>query len=267
VADLVATSRALGVSLEFSANTEYEPDIVRHLKKINGPFLIHNYFPRPKKDFTINLASENTRIRKESIAHCINAVKLCTLFRLPFYSVHAGFRLDVPPVHLGKQFPEIELLSYEDAYEFFLDSIRKILKETSSSPCKILIENNVITQQNMKGMENPLLMCHFVEMERLLTDLGDNQFGFLVDFGHLNVSSRTLGFSKECFLDALDDHMFCFHVHENNAEMDQHKAFGGDAWFLPYLHKHPEIPIVIETDNNPHENIISMIALLERNAG
>ena len=47
-------------NIEFSGGV-YEGNILKKLNKVKKQqnILIHNYFPRPKKDFVLNLASEN----------------------------------------------------------------------------------------------------------------------------------------------------------------------------------------------------------------
>ena len=46
-------------NIEFSGGL-YEEDILKKLKKLQKKqnILIHNYFPRPKKDFVLNLAKK-----------------------------------------------------------------------------------------------------------------------------------------------------------------------------------------------------------------
>ena len=40
-------------------------------------FLIHNYFPPPKKNFILNLGSTNENIRLQSVNLCKGAINLC----------------------------------------------------------------------------------------------------------------------------------------------------------------------------------------------
>ena len=54
-------------NVELGSNHIYEKNF-NYVKKYNFNFLIHNYFPTPKKDFIINIASSNKSIRNRSLS-------------------------------------------------------------------------------------------------------------------------------------------------------------------------------------------------------
>ena len=85
------------------SGTRYSKNIInnlRNLKKIN--FLIHNYFPPPKKSFVLNLASENHEIYKMTVDHINYAIECCDKLNSKYYSFHAGFLCDFNINELGK---------------------------------------------------------------------------------------------------------------------------------------------------------------------
>src|SRR5207253_830360 len=96
------------------------------------------------------------------------------------------------------------------------------------------------------------------ELRRLLTDVADDGFGVLVDVGHLNVSARALGFDRARFIETLAPFIGGFHVSDNGGLVDEHRAFGRDAWFLPFLRTCPNVPITIELDRAATREIIEM---------
>ena len=71
-------------NIELSGGTKYYPsyetDLIELKNKFQLNYLIHNYFPPPKKPFVINLASLNDEIYTTSINHCKNAIRLSRRF-------------------------------------------------------------------------------------------------------------------------------------------------------------------------------------------
>jgi hypothetical protein len=57
----------------------------------------------------------------------------------------------------------------------------------------------------------------------------------LLDFGHLKVSSNTLGFDLSSAIDCLGPWISGYHLSENHAENDDHLNFDANAWFFPYI--------------------------------
>ena len=52
-------------NIELSSNHSYENNYLKLLKGLNFSYLIHNYFPIPKKSFVVNIASKNKSIRNK----------------------------------------------------------------------------------------------------------------------------------------------------------------------------------------------------------
>ena len=49
----------LNIGIEFSSGIQYNSENINTFKRTKGPKLSHNYFPAPKTDFVLNLASKN----------------------------------------------------------------------------------------------------------------------------------------------------------------------------------------------------------------
>ena len=60
--------------------------------------------------------------------------------------------------------------------------------------------------------------------------------GLLLDLGHLNVSSKIMGFDRDLFLykylEAFADKVFEVHLSENNGILDEHLAIKEKSWQL-----------------------------------
>ena len=97
-------------NIEFSGGV-YEGNILKKLNKVKKQqnILIHNYFPRPKKDFVLNLASENKIIFRKTESFIKKSILLCSRLKIKYYSFHAGFLIDPKIKMLGKKIKKIKL--------------------------------------------------------------------------------------------------------------------------------------------------------------
>lgn len=235
--ELVRFSNENDIPLEFSF-TNYEENSQKILAHLNNNFILHNYFPRPLEDFTINLASTDSVIRGKSIDHVLNALRISDQFNLPFYAVHSGFRVDILPTQLGGKFNANGLVEYDRSYEIFKKSLETILAKTARYKTTLLIENNVITEENMNTSEdNPLLMCEGSEFMRLFSDIKDERLGILIDVGHINVSAHALKFDKGAMVEQCAAWTKGYQLSENNGITDDHAAVKDVSWFWPFLSK------------------------------
>ena len=62
---------------ELGSNHKYENDLKNKLKINNNHYLVHNYFPVPKDDFVINIASHNDAILNKSLEQIKTSLKFC----------------------------------------------------------------------------------------------------------------------------------------------------------------------------------------------
>ena len=65
--------------------------------------------------------------------------------------------------------------------------------------------------------------------------------GLLLDLGHMNISSKIMGFDRQKFLDEYlakyGDRLFEVHISENNGLKDEHKALDENSWQYDALKK------------------------------
>ena len=123
-------------NLELGSNVDYADDnidvIHRYRKDFNIKFLVHNYFPRPKHDFVLNLASDENEVAYRSIEHCKSTVQLAAALGSPFYSVHAGFLFSAAPKDLGQNQTRLRRIPHDVAYSNFVEKDRKSTRLNSS---------------------------------------------------------------------------------------------------------------------------------------
>ena len=87
-------------NIELGSNHVYQKNLI--IPK--GPkYIVHNYFPVPKKDLIINIASLNAKIRKESIKHILNSINFTKKIKGKLYTFHPGFISDPKKVSSSKK--------------------------------------------------------------------------------------------------------------------------------------------------------------------
>ena len=198
---------------------------------------IHNYFPAPKSEFVINLASNNKTIIRKSMKQLKRSILLTKNLKNEFFSFHAGFRVDPEPKNLGKKFKEIELIKKKQAERNFYNNLMILNKFAKRKNVKLLIENNVVSKKNLRVFKgNPLLLTAPNEIINFFKKLPD-EIGFLLDVGHLKVSSKTEKFNLIKGLIKLNKITTGYHLSNNNGLEDENKNFTKNVWFLKYLKK------------------------------
>ena len=93
-------------NIELSGGTnyydEYVDDLLQLKKEYNLNYLIHNYFPPPKKHIVINFASLNDDVYEKSIKHAYRTIELAKILSVRKIGFHAGFLIDPSSSELGK---------------------------------------------------------------------------------------------------------------------------------------------------------------------
>jgi len=243
-------ARAEAVSrIELSSGVPYGADnlelVRRHTEEFT--FLVHNYFPAPKKPFVLNLASVEEEGITRSRQHCRQAIDLTAELGAPFYAAHAGFAAAVEVEQLGRTFSGNPSVPRETAYSIFLESVIELVAYARDKGVAFYIENNVVAPFNApNGRNDYLLLCDPEELLAFHQDVGDPEFGYLLDVGHLNVSAATLGFDRGEAMDVLAPHIRAFHLSDNNGQADTNEPFGEEAWFLPWLERCANAETVLE---------------------
>lgn len=225
--------------------------------------IIHNFFPVPKKNFVLNLASNNPDIFKKSLNMIKKNIILSSLNKLKIYSFHAGFLID-PKIHeLGKQISTQKLQDRKKTIKLFVKRLKDLSKFAKKYNVEILIENNVITKKNLiKFKSNPLLMTTTSEILEIMKKTPNN-INLLLDVGHLKVSAITLKFDYIKAIKKLDKYIKGYHLSDNNGHEDSNKEINSNSWFLKYLKKDKKY-LTIEVYDNNLNKIKKMINLLNK---
>lgn len=225
-------------NIELSGGTEYyegyEEDIFDLKEKYNLNYLVHNYFPPPKEDFVLNLASLDDAIFERSLEQLRKSIRLARLLSTDKFGFHAGFYVDIGVNEIGKAVSARHLCNTKQAYERFCKGFNLIKDE--SKGIDIYVENNVYSKTNFSiyGLQNPFMLTSPAEYRELQQHIN---FKLLLDVAHLYVSSRSLGFDFNLHLDQMSMETDYVHLSDNDGWHDQNAEFISDSKLLNKIKK------------------------------
>lgn len=254
-------------NLELGSKVAYTPDNLNLVFKYNNPlhFLLHNYFPVPQNDFVLNLASDDSQVFKCSMDHCKQAVDISAKIGSPFYSVHSGFAFHAAPCDLDHKQSDLPRIPYDKAYRIFVNAVTELADYAVKKKVKLAVENNVVTKFNLTGGKNEIMLLAEAEetLDFYKAVSSDNIF-FLIDLGHLKVTSKSLKFSIVAYLDAVLPYAIAFHLSDNDSSSDQHLPFDENVWFKDLIKKGPSRFFIIESRNLEFSKMIHCYHCLEK---
>ncbi len=231
--------------------------------------LVHNYFPLATPPFVLNLASLDWETLERSRSHCRAAVDISRDLGGAVYAAHAGYAAELTPDVLGDParqaaLPADRLANRDDAYATLVESSRLLTAYARERGVRFLVENHVLAAGAGERGAELLFAVDPSGMEQLVRDVGEPEFGLLLDVGHLKVSAATLGFDPVSAAASLAPWIGALHLSENDAIADTHEPFGDEAWFLPLLRTLPDAAVTIELQAQPIEAIADVRATVAR---
>lgn len=241
-----------GINLEPKTLTYLERLVVG--KKLS--ILIHNYFPAPKKSFVLNLAAMDADILQRSREHCRQAIRLCARLGSPFYSVHAGFCYHAIPQKLGEKQTDLPRIAKSAAYKIFTESIALLADYAANYHVDILIENNVLTTDNLIDSQNELMLgVTTADLIDCMKNFEGKNVFTLLDVGHLKISTNTLGLDPAKELNTIAPYVKAIHLSDNDALRDSNKKINKESWFWPNIkHIRKTVKYILEVrDLTPEE--------------
>lgn len=227
IGDVLDACASSGITnIELSGGTRYYESILEDLKKYklkNGfKYAVHAYFPPPKDDFVVNLASCNDEIYNCSVQHYLSCIEMLKSLDCHVLGIHAGFFVEVGVEQIGKEISADIVYDKQEGMERFCSAYNKIKKEASKYQIEVYLENNVLDEGNYRRFHgnNYFMMTDYetiMEMKKKI------EFPLLLDLGHLFVSCHTLGLDFEEQVERLKQHVRWIHVSDNNGVLDMHQ--------------------------------------------
>ena len=90
-------------NLELGSNHSYSKNFLKICKEYKFKYLVHNYFPIPKKNFAVNIGSLDEKIRKRSISHIKKSIRSTKSIKSELYTFHPGFMDDPKSSNIQKK--------------------------------------------------------------------------------------------------------------------------------------------------------------------
>lgn len=213
-------------NIELSGGTEYyedmEADLQKYKKMYGLKYACHAYFPPPKEDFVVNLASCNDKIYKKSVEHYEKCIEMLARNDIRILSIHAGFLVEITTQTIGRKIVNPIVYEEKEAYDRFCEAYRYIAALCRQNQIDFYLENNVLSSENYKEFHNHnyFMMTDYASIKKMKEKL---EFELLLDLGHLFVSSRTLKLSYDEQCEKLKPYIKWLHVSENNGVRDMHQ--------------------------------------------
>lgn len=254
-------------NIELTGNILYEKNYKKILKDYKSKhkfnFLIHNYFPIPKKPFMLNLGTENSYLNRKSVDNCLKSIELCNELKLKKFSVHAPFLVNFKTSEAGKKIKERKISNKSKILKIFKKNFN-LLKKYVDYDLKLYVENNVLSKENFLNFnkQNPLMLTSFKDYDDMRQEVN---FMPLLDTGHLKVSCKTLklDFTKE--FKNFAKYTDFIQVSDNNSLSDQNKKikYGSLIYKLLKTLKNKKITYSIEVYGKM-KNFLDTIKTLNR---
>jgi sugar phosphate isomerase/epimerase len=164
--------------------------------------------------------------------------------------VHSGFAFHASPGDLNRPQTALPRIPYEKAYGIFLEAVRELARYGARKGVKLALENNVVAEFNLSGGRNEiLLLAEAEESLSFFKEAGSGNLFFLIDLGHLKVTSNVLKFDKDEYLKSIIPYVIGFHLDDNNGLVDEHRGFDESVWFRQILMENREKTFILEAQN------------------
>ena len=269
ISDVLAVCKKENISnVELGSNHIYEKNFKKIIQQYNFRFLVHNYFPIPRKSFVVNIASLNKQIRTISIQHAKKAINFCQSTNSKLYTIHPGFLVD--PINASRTKNNYDFMwdnnnlngNYNLAFNNMLSSLKKIVHFAKNKKVRVAIETEgSFKKKNFGLMQKP------DEYKKLFKYFTPKNLGINLNIGHLNLAARAFKFSKVKFVEDIEDYIVAIELSHNNGIEDEHLPIKRKAWYWKILKKKIfiTVPKILEYRNCNISKIKQSIELLKKN--
>ena len=221
-------------NIELGSNHVHEKDYLKIINKYsNKNFCVHNYFLRPKKDFVVNIASNNIEIRDNSIKHIFKSIDFCEKIGAKLYTFHPGFLPDPKDENRkNKNYDflydnaKIEFINYSNTFDQMIKSIDSIVNYARQKNVTVAIET-----EGSVSKKDHLLLQEPKEFENLKKYFNYNDIKINLNIGHLNLAMNSFKFKYDSLVKIIDKYIIAFELSHNNGINDEHKPLENEAWY------------------------------------
>ena len=268
LSDVLLTCKRENIfNVELGSNHIHEKNFRKIIQKYKFNFLVHNYFPIPKKNFVVNIASQNEKIRNLSVKHAKNAINFCKKTKSKLYTIHPGFLSDPVKANYKKKNydfiwtnPKLKA-NYELAFNTMIFSLKELVSFARDKKVKLAIET-----EGSYRKKNLLLMQKPEEYQKLFNFFSPRDLGINLNIGHLNLASSAFHFSKSKFIFMIRDYIVALELSHNNGREDQHLPLQKGMWYWKVIkdYKFSKVYKILEFRNTSIKKIKNIFRLLKR---
>jgi len=253
-------------AVEIGSNHCYEENY-RYLSSYNFKYLVHNYFPIPKKSLVLNIASFDEEIRTMSIKHIKRAVDFCEKINAKLYTFHPGFLTDPKGSNQTNnnydfQWDENQLgmTNYSKAKALMFQALDEVVAYAKSKNIKVAIETE--GSFNKKGH---LLMQRPEEYQQFMANYSRHDIGINLNIGHLNLASNAFNFNRQDFIDLIQKYIVAMELSHNNGVEDQHLPLQPEGWYWDLINNRQfkDTFKILEFRNTPISEIVKNIQMIQ----
>ena len=250
-------------NIELGSNHCWERLNAEDFRKLDGRWLVHNYFPVPERSIILNPASSDSNIRAQTISQIRRSLQFTRDIGAELYTFHPGF-IDDPQASSFRSenydflFHGRSRRTYEDAFDAMLNSLGQIGAIAHELGVAIAIE----TEGSM-GKSQYLLMQRPEEFQRLFAHLGDDQLRVNLNLAHGRLAAQAFGFDFEELLNSVANRVVAVEVSHNDGTEDEHRPLMSGGWYFQWLKRLPTVPLIVETRNTSIEEITHSVDLLQ----
>jgi sugar phosphate isomerase/epimerase len=254
-------------SVEIGSNHIFEKNL-NYIKRYNFNYIVHNYFPVPKKPIIVNISSLDENIRKLSIQHIKKSIIFCNNLNAKLYTFHPGFVKD--PIRISNKKNNYDFVwksgninqnLINKAKLHLLNSLDKIIKFSKKYNVNIAIETEGSYYKNKM-----LMMQRPEEYDVILSNYSKDDLGINLNIGHLNLSSKFYNFDKFEFINYIIKYIVAIELSHNNGFEDQHLPLKSNAWYWQLIKdkRFKKIIKILEFRNTNITKLINNIKLFNK---
>jgi sugar phosphate isomerase/epimerase len=266
---LVLCKEASIQSVEIGSNHCYEENY-GYLSNYDFRYLVHNYFPIPRKSFVLNIASFDETIRTMSIKHIKRALDFCEGNNAKLYTFHPGFLTDPKGSNQSNsnfdfQWDEYQLsfTNHSKAKNLMYFALDEIVSYALSKNINIAIET-----EGSLNKKDHLLMQRPEEYEEFMTKYAPSDISINLNIGHLNLAANAFHFDRFEFVDLIQNYIVAMELSHNDGVEDQHLALQPDGWYWDLIHdpRFESVYKILEFRNTPITEIVKNIQMIQEKA-
>ena len=171
-------------NIELGSNHAKTPqkEISRFFRDKHATYIAHNYFPAQEPDFVLNIASQNNKVRDQTLKFIQNTIKLCQNLNIKFYTIHPGFLGDVTVLRNREDLRNFDFkfvknkssINRKSVVKETVQIIKNIYRFANKQNVQLLIEN-----EGSKTSPEFVIFDSHEELDLLKKEIGESlKFNF-----------------------------------------------------------------------------------------